>query len=155
MTTSSDKNSIILPYNWKPRDYQMPLWSALEGGVTRACVVWHRRAGKDLFAINRIACAAAERPGLYWHVLPTYAQGRKIVWNGMTRDGRPFLSYLPEALVDRVRDDEMTIWLKGGSIYQVVGADDVDRLVGANPVGVVLSEWSLHNPAVWTTYVRS
>jgi hypothetical protein len=47
----------------------------------------------------------------------------------------------------------MSMWLQGGSMFQCVGAEDVDRLVGANPIGVVLSEYSLHNPAVWD-YLR-
>ena len=39
-----------LPHEWAPRDYQIPAWEYLEGGGKRACLVWHRRAGKDLFA---------------------------------------------------------------------------------------------------------
>lgn len=140
---------IRLPYRWKPRAYQEPLWSALEGGVKRAVAVWHRRAGKDLLSLNWTIREAMRRPGLYWHVLPTYAQGRKIVWNGMTGKGRPFMEHFPPELVTRKTDQEMTVWLHGGSIWQVIGTDDVDRLVGANPVGVVFSEYSLQNPQAW------
>ena len=144
-----DPTSIVLPHKWLPRDYQKPAWNALEQGVKRLDLVWHRRAGKDLFSINWCATQSMQRPGIYWHVLPTYKQGRKIVWEGKTRDGRPFLDAFPEELITRKRDDEMSLWLEGGSLYQVVGADDVDTLVGTNPFGVIFSEFSLMDPRVW------
>ena len=119
--------------------------------------LWHRRAGKDLFSINLCATKSAQRVGLYWHVLPTYEQGRKVIWDGATKDGKRFLSAFPGwqnpgtpgSYVRRKRDDQMKIETITGSVYQVVGTDDVDRLVGSNPIGVVFSEWSLCNPAVW------
>ena len=43
----------------------------------------------------------------------------------------------------------MRLELKNGSIYQVVGTDNVDRLVGSNPLGVVFSEYSLQDPRAW------
>lgn len=140
---------IDLPHNWRPRGYQEPAWAAFEAGCRRFDLVWHRRAGKDLFAINLCAVAAIQRPGIYWHILPTYAQGRKIVWEGKTRDGRDFLSHFPDELIIRRRHDEMSLWLQGGSLYQVIGGDDPDKLVGANPFGVIFSEWSLMSPVVW------
>lgn len=144
---------ITLPHNWRPRRYQVPLWQYMEGGGKRAIAVWHRRAGKDATGINWCATAAFRRVGLYWHMLPTYKQGRQIVWNGRTGDGKPFLDAFPKELIARKREDEMLIELKNGSLYQVVGTDDVDRLVGTNPVGVIMSEYSLHDPQAWD-YVR-
>lgn len=149
----ADKTSITLPYNWFPRQYQLPFWRFMERGGKRACLVWHRRAGKDDTGINWCATAAFRRVGLYWHMLPTYKQGRQIVWNGRRSDGTPFLGAFPEQVIKRKRDDEMMIEFMNGSIYQVVGTDDVDRLVGTNPVGVILSEYSLHDPAAWD-YIR-
>jgi hypothetical protein len=140
---------IELPYGWRPRPYQKPLWDYLEAGGKRACCVWHRRAGKDLTSMNWMVCAAMQRVGTYWHALPTYAQGRKTIWDGMTKDGKRFLDYIPPELIQRVRDDEMKVWLRNGSILQVIGAEDPDRLVGANPIGVTLSEYSIQNPAFW------
>lgn len=140
---------ITLPLNWDPRPYQLPLWTFFEQGGKRAIAVHHRRAGKDLLAINLMACAAMERVGLYWHVFPTYAQGKKIAWTGSTKAGRPFLSHFPAELVASKNDTEMRITLKNGSIYQVVGADDYDRLVGANPIFVTFSEYSLIDKKVY------
>lgn len=97
--------------------------------------------------------ASLQRPGLYWHMLPTYQQGRKIVWDGYTGDGTPFLAAWPEELIANLNNTEMKIELETGSTWQVVGTDNVDRLVGANPVGCVLSEYSLQDPRAWN-YVR-
>jgi phage terminase large subunit len=147
---------IQVPYGWSPRPYQMPLWMALQGGVKRAVAVWHRRAGKDLFFMNWMARESFRRVGLYWHIFPTYRQGKNAVWLGSTRDGRKFLDHfplhdrgIPNEIIARKREDELTMWFANGSTYQVVGADQPDRLVGANPIGVVFSEWSLMDPAAW------
>lgn len=140
---------ITIPFNWSPRSYQMPLWQFLENGGKRGVAVWHRRGGKDLFSINWCARSMIARPGVYWHLFPTYNQGRKIAWDGFTKAGRPFLSHFPEALVQNKNNTEMKITLKTGGVYQVVGTDDPDRLVGANPVGCIFSEYSLQDPAAW------
>lgn len=116
----------------------------------RAAVVWHRRAGKDLNAIHLINTAGAERQGLYWHLFPTYAQGKKIAWDGKTKDGKPFRDAFHPDMVAAVNHTEMKMTLKNGVTYQVIGADKPDSLVGANPVGIIMSEWSLMPPSVWT-----
>lgn len=146
---------VILPYQFVPRNYQMKVWNTfmpVKEGQRGVCI-WHRRAGKDLMAINMVTVKAHQRIGTYWHMLPTYKQGRQIVWNGMTREGRKFMSYIPDQLVDHRNNTEMTVYFKNGSIYQVVGTDNIDNLVGTNPVGCVFSEYSLHDPAAWE-YVR-
>ena len=55
--------SITIPVDWEPRDYQRPAWEALESGVKRLDLVWHRRAGKDLFTMNWTATQAFQRRG--------------------------------------------------------------------------------------------
>jgi hypothetical protein len=153
-----------MPYNYTPRDYQIPSFQYMfkpqpkYDAVTqkvlpgkRAVLVWHRRAGKDFNAINICATKMLERVGLYWHLLPTYKQGRKIIWDGFTSDGRKIIdaAFPKELLAGPPRNDLMQIRLKNGSIYQVVGTDDINSLVGSNPVGVIFSEYSLQNPAAW------
>ena len=141
--------NITVPYGWEPRPYQLPAWEYLEAGGRRCILIWHRRAGKDSLSLNWTVTAALQKVGLYWHLFPTYNQGRKIIWNGMTKEGRPFLSYFPAELVKSTNKTDMTLELVNGSIYQVVGTDNVDRLVGANPIGVVLSEYALQDPRAW------
>lgn len=142
---------VILPHNWEPRTYQLSLWNYMEGTDEgkRAVEVWHRRSGKDVTAINIVACKSQERVGLYWHLLPTYKQGRAIVWNGFTRDGRKFLDHFPPGIVSEINNTEMRITFTNGSQYQVVGTDKIDSLVGTNPIGCIFSEYSLHDPGAW------
>lgn len=144
-------SEICLPFNYTPRAYQIPAWSYMEGDQEgkRGVCVWHRRTGKDLMAINLVATKSQERVGLYWHLLPTYKQGRAIVWNGATREGRPFLSHFPEDIVAGKNSTEMRVTFKNGSHYQVVGTDDTNSLVGTNPIGCIFSEYSLHDPGAW------
>lgn len=146
---------LTLPYDWSPRPYQMDFWNAMLRGCRRSMLVWHRRAGKDLTAFNwAILDMAALHPGgQWWHVWPTYEQGRKGFWEGADNTGRRYMDYIPPELVKRRRDDMMMLELKNGSIYRIVGAEDPDRLVGANPVGLIMTEFSLHNPAAWD-YLR-
>lgn len=147
-------SSIQVPRNWTPRPYQIPLWKFLENGGRFAAAVWHRRAGKDLFALAWIARCMVLNPGIYWHMLPKYTQGRKVVWDGRTNTGRRFLDLIPSELIQSTNENDMKLKLINGSIYQVVGSDGPDRLVGANPKGVVFSEWSLTDESTWNLTVR-
>ena len=142
--------NVSIPYNWNPRDYQLDAWLALEGGIQRALLFWHRRAGKDLFAVNYCIAQAMQRVGAYWHIFPTYKQGRKIAWEGRTRAGRAFKDHFPEELIERERDQEMTLNFTNGSSYHIIGADNPDSQVGTNPIGMIFSEWAvIQDPNLW------
>lgn len=141
---------VNIPYKWKPRKYQLKLWNFLENGGKRAVAVWHRRAGKDSLALNWTAVAAFKRVGVYWHMLPMAAQARKVVWDAIDRQGRRVIDQVfPKQLRKSLNSQEMKIELINGSIWQCVGSDNYNALVGANPVGVVFSEYSLADPAAW------
>lgn len=142
--------AIEIPNGWEPRGYQLDLWDALESGVKRAAIVWHRRAGKDSLSVNWTAAASLDRVGTYWHMAPTHRQVRKIVWDGIDKAGRRIIDQaFPPGIRARKNDQEMKIELLNGSIWQCVGSDNFDSLVGANPIGVVFSEWSLADPRAW------
>lgn len=111
--------------------------------------MWHRRAGKDATVLHGTTIEAFKRKGLYWHMLPTLAQGRKVIWEGITKDGQKMLDAWPDELIENKRNDEMALTLKNGSRWQVVGSDNYNSLVGSNPCGVVFSEYSVANPAAW------
>jgi hypothetical protein len=148
-------SEIIIPYEWSPRNYQLNCWSYFEPNIEglRGCAVWHRRAGKDLLGINLVGMKHLQRVGTYWHLLPTYKQGRAIVWNGFTRTGRRFIDHFHPRLVTEKNKTEMSVSFRNGSRYQVVGTDDIDSLVGTNPVGCIFSEYSLQDPGAWN-YLR-
>ena len=122
----------------------------MEGGGRRAVAVWHRRAGKDSLALNWTAVSAFKEKGLYWHLAPEQSQVRKIVWDGIDKQGRRIIDQVwPEALRKNKNSQEMKIELVNGSIWQCVGSDNYNSLVGSNPRGVVFSEYSLADPDAW------
>lgn len=145
--------TLQIPRYFVPRSYQWDLIKAMRAGCRRAAVVWHRRAGKDDTTLNIVIEKMLERPGTYYYFLPTYAQGKKIIWDGIRYDGRPFLSHFPEELIVGKNETEMKITLQcpNGmhSVFQLVGADNIDSIVGTNPVGCVFSEYSIMAPRAW------
>jgi hypothetical protein len=83
-------------------------------------------------------------------MLPEQNQARKVIWDGIDREGRRMIdqAFPKEARLSTHKQD-MKIELKCGSIWQAVGSDNYNSLVGANPVGVIFSEWALANPTAW------
>lgn len=144
--------TITLPASgWRPRAYQLPVWSYLERGGKRAECIWHRRSGKDEVALHWAATAAFERPATYWHMLPEAAQGRRAIWEAVNpHSGRRRIDEaFPHELRETTRENEMMIRFKSGSALHIVGSDNFNSLVGSPPAGVVFSEWALADPAAW------
>ena len=144
---------IQLPHKFEPRFYQLPLILALERGIKRAVAVWHRRAGKDKVFTSIMCQRCAQRVGIHYYYLPTATMARKIIWDGIDGTGFKFLDHFPNDFIVHVNNQEMKITFANGSIFQMVGTDDFDRVVGTNPVTTLFSEFSLQNPQAWT-YVR-
>jgi len=149
-----------LPNEWEARDYQAPLFNYMfEGGLDRkrAACVWHRRGGKDSCCLQLSAVSSQMRVGTIWHMLPTLKQGRRVIWDGIDRDGRRMIDQaFPKAMrqVDNpINNSDMQIRMRNGSIYQVVGSDNYDSLVGTNPIGVIFSEYAVADPKAWD-YIR-
>lgn len=112
------------------------------------CGIGEVRAGKDRTATFIESELACKRVGLYWHALPEYAQARRVIWDALTKDGQRLIdTAFPAAIVKKRHEHEMKIELVNGSIWQPVGADNFNSLVGSNPVHVTYSEYALMNPA--------
>lgn len=145
-------SQILLPNNWDPRHYQSNLWDYLQKGGKRAYEVAHRRWGKDDVCLHWTAVAAnINRVGNYWHMLPEASQARKAIWDAINpHTGKKRIDEaFPEEIRKRTVDNEMKIEFRNGSLWQVVGSDNYNSLVGSPPIGVVLSEWALADPAAW------
>lgn len=140
---------ITIPYRYTPRWYQVPLYNCIANGYKRAVAIWHRRAGKDKTMINIVAREMFKRVGTYFYFLPTYTQGKKIIWNGIDKDGFKFLDHIPPQVRTSTNNTDMMIQTTNGSIFQVVGSDKIDSIVGTNPIGAVFSEFSLQDPRGW------
>lgn len=135
---------------FKPRSYQLPILDALGNkGYKRVIAIWPRRAGKDIVAFNYMLRAAIQLTGVYFYVFPTYSQGRKVIWDSITNDGKRFLDFIPPELVTNTNSTEMKITLINGSIMQLIGSDNIDAIVGTNPRGIVFSEYALQDPRAY------
>ena len=146
--------SVTLPYNFKPRPYQVPVLRALDRGAKRVVAVWHRRAGKEKTFINYTAMAATcDRIGAYFYLFPTYTQAKKAIWDGRDRDGFPFLGHFPQEVISKKNEQELKLTLVNGSIFQLIGSDNIDAVMSTNPIGCVFAEYALQDPRAWD-YVR-
>jgi len=140
---------IELPYKIVLRPYQSDVWNMFDK-FKRFVMVRHRRAGKDKVSLQLLIRGAFERVGVYYYVFPEYAQGRKIFWDWIDKDGFRNIDHLPKAMVASMNEHEMKITFVNWSIIQVVGTDrKIDNVVGTNPVWVVFSEYSIQNPTWW------
>jgi hypothetical protein len=144
---------VTLPNDWTPRWYQTPVMRYFDEGGRFAVENIHRRAGKDLTALNQTCKMMHRRKGAYWHIFPTAEQGRKAIWEGFTKDGKRIMEQVfPRAIRKSPRDflpkAEMVVELKCGSIWRLQGSDKME-VVGAGPVGVVFSEFALAKPSTW------
>lgn len=94
---------------------------------------------------------AVRKVGVYYYFFPSFAQGRKVLWDFIDKDGYRVLDHLPKELVaGNPNATEMKIRLRNGSLIQIIGTNNIDSIVGTNPIGCVFSEYSLQDPTAWT-----
>jgi hypothetical protein len=142
--------NLELPANYIARPYQSEFWAKMRSGIKRAVLVWHRRAGKEKTCWNYLIMQACMRVGIYYYFFPHFSQGRKILWDGVDKLGYRLLNHLPESLMDgKPNSTEMKIRLKNGSLIQIIGTNNIDSIVGTNPIGCVFTEYSLQDPKAW------
>jgi phage terminase large subunit len=145
---------IQLPHKFQPRIYQLPILQAFDQGYKRIIQLWHRRSGKDKLDVNLVAREMQTLVGTYYYFYPTYAQGKKALWEARGKDGVRYLDHFPKELLDgKPNDTEMKVRYRNGSLFQVIGVEDIDKVVGTNPIGTIWSEYSLQNPKAWD-YMR-
>lgn len=133
------------------RWYQEEIWDTIEKKKSkRVLYIASRRAGKDILFWNLAIRQCIKKVCLVFYVLPTYAQGRKAIFDAIAIDGTKFLDYLPSMLVSAINKAEQKITFVNGSILQVIGGDTFDTsLVGTNPFAIILSEFALMPPDIF------
>lgn len=140
--------------NFTPRWYQVAPCAYLDNGGSRVITVWHRRAGKDLDAAHYACKRAHEDVGVYYHLFPSTELGRKALWTAIQSNGKQIMEEVfPRAIRSHPPKDfgsgaEMVVRLRNGSVYRIIGTDHIDN-VGAGPLGLIFSEYSLMRPTVW------
>lgn len=110
------------------------------------CAVIHRRAGKDIFSLQAWLLRGLRRVGTHVYLFPLHKQARSVIWQGLDFDGKPFMDAIPDCLVAKKNEARMEIDLFNGSKLVLAGSNNYDGLMGSNPVTIIYSEFSLHNP---------
>ena len=142
--------NLPIPHEFKARPYQYDFFEAMKSGKKRALLIWPRRNGKDKCCWNYLIMKAIQKVGIYYYIFPTYSQGRKILWDGIDKQGFKVMDHLPKEIIrGNPNNTEMKIWLKNNSLIQIIGSDSCDSIVGTNPIGCIFSEYSLQDPKAW------
>jgi hypothetical protein len=143
-----------IPFDFALRSYQREVFNARARGIDRLLLVWPRRAGKDKLAANLLIYEALmKRVGVYFLIAPLYSQAKLIWWNGKDNEGKPFLfRHIPDALIARVNQQELSVDLTNGSRIQLLGSDNMDSIIGSNPVGVAYSEFAIQSPMAYDLF---
>lgn len=142
---------VTLPNQFEPRPYQARAMAHFDGGGRRGCYVWGRRTGKDVTFAHETCKMAHERIGTYYHMLPTFAHCKRAIWDMIDdQERRTIHTVFPPALRSgEPNEQELKIKLRNGSVWQMIGADNFNSVVGSNPVGIVFSEYALIDPRAW------
>jgi phage terminase large subunit len=137
----------VIPY--RPRFLQRVIHDALDRhrwGV----VVCHRRFGKTVLGVNHLLKAALtcqkERPR-FQYIAPTYRQGKAASWDFC----KHYASTIPGA---EINESELRIDLPNRGQVRIYGADNPDSLRGIYSDGVVLDEFGMMGPSVFSEVVR-
>jgi hypothetical protein len=116
-------------------------------------VVAHRRAGKSVAAINEMIKKALENtrvdpPPRYAYVGPSFDQTKDLIWGYL----KHFAGGIPG--VKFLEGDLNCILPNGASIRLYGGAAAYERMRGLYFDGIMLDEFPLLNPSVFSTVVR-
>jgi hypothetical protein len=136
---------VVIPYD--PRPHQRLAWDQLQ---RFSVLVWHRRAGKTVFAVNALLRQVLENPrpdarGVY--MAPTYRQAKRIAWSYV----RNFAGVIPGT---RFLEQELRCVLPGGKELWLLGADNPDALRGIYVDHAVPDEVGQMSPRIWGEVLR-
>lgn len=147
---------ITLPYKFKPRDYQVPLWKQFHAPERKnICIIWHRRGGKDINCWNYAIQETHDNKQSTKYGFPTSEMARDNLWEAYTNEGMNFTDYAPMELRERrnIGDDGLNdtfkeIKFKHGGALRVISTHKPSTLRGGNDKLYVLSELQKMDPQV-------
>ena len=134
-----------IPHNYKPRDYQLEF---LKSNKRFKVAVIHRRGGKSMTALNEQIIDCLTKKGIYYYFLPTYRQAKQVVWDELIK------THIPDEVIQKRNESELTIYYKNGSIQRFAGSEDVNKHRGINPIGVVFDEYAEMKEELWTAVIQ-
>lgn len=113
-------------------------------------LVWHRRAGKTVFAVMELLLAALSfkgKDGRFAYIAPLLKQAKSAAWDYLKHYSR----LIPSATIN---ESELYVEFPNGARIRIFGADNPDALRGIYLDGVVLDEVADMKPEVWGEIVR-
>ena len=110
-------------------------------------VVAGRRFGKTKLSMLEMLAWATKKMQKIWYVAPTYRMAKQIMWNDLKAN-------VPMAWVSKIRENELSMEFRNGSIISLRGADKPDSLRGVSLDFLVLDEVQDINPETWNTVLR-
>lgn len=142
------KKAVVIPY--KPRVHFLPMHNSPKRWKF---VVAHRRAGKSVSEINEVIKRALQNkrvdpPPRYAYVGPSFDQTKDLIWGYL----KHYTSVIPGV---KVSEGDLEVVLPNGAKIRLYGgAAAYERMRGLYFDGIVLDEFPLLNPAVFSTVVR-
>ena len=102
---------------------------------------WGRKAGKTFAVLFLATTYAILNPGAQvWIICPQRKQGKDIYWVS----GR-LQSFAPQKYIEQLRDTDVTVVFKNGSLVRVDGCENFNALRGINPNLVIYDEFQDHS----------
>jgi phage terminase large subunit len=138
---------VTIPY--RPRPLQRAIHAVLEA-YRFVVAVCHRRFGKTVMAVNHLlkcALLCQKERGRFYYIAPTYRQGKAVAWDYL----KHFAAVVPGV---QFNESELRIDLPNGAQVRIFGADNPDSLRGLYADGVVLDEYGLMAPNVFSEVIR-
>ena len=143
----ADGGTVTVRLPFVPRKHQREAHRARK---RFSVLVWHRRAGKTVFAVGELVLAAlrcARERGRYAYVAPLLNQAKGVAWDYL----QAFTRDIPGV---RFNQSELWVELPNGARIRIYGADNPDALRGLYFDGVVLDEVADMRPQVWGEIIR-
>ena len=136
---------VVLPFS--PRPHQRDAHAKRK---RFSVLVWHRRAGKTVFAVVELLLAALEckrERGHFAYVGPFLNQTKAVAWSYL----RDYAGKIPGCAFN---EGELSVTLPNGAKLRLFGADNAHALRGLYFDGLVLDEVADMRPYVWGEIIR-
>ena len=115
-----------------------------------------RRWGKTQVLVTKLVKSCLDAPGLYWWVgLSWRSASMKRAWRLIKHYCRRIWVAVGEKPDKHIRESDKECTFPGGGVIWLRTAERADSLAGEGVRGVVLDEFSLMAPNVWTEFIAA
>lgn len=132
--------------SYEPRSVFMPMHTRQQRW---AVIVAHRRCGKTVATINDIVSMAmytTKERARYGYIAPFYSMAKQIAWD--------YLVEFTKDVAVKTSVSSLSVDLFNGARITLYGADNPDALRGLYFDGIVLDEYGMCRPNLWSEILR-